>query len=758
MKKRILLAVALVLVVMLATAIEPFVVKDIRVEGIQRTDAGTVFNYLPIKVGDRIDDDKVADAIKALYATGFFRDVRLEVQDSILIVTVLERPTVSSIDVAGAREFDKDTLKKALKDIGLAEARIFDRSALDRAEQELKRQYISRGRYAAQVTTTVTPLERNRVAVNFNVDEGEVAKIAQINIIGTQVFTEKQLLNEMQLTTPGWLTWYTKNDQYSKQKLAADLEALRSYYANRGYLEFNIDSTQVSITPDKQDIYITINVSEGPKYTVSDVRLAGELLVPESELRKFILINPKEVFSRQKLTESTKLISDRLANDGYAFANVNAIPELNREKQEVTFTFFIDPGRRIYVRRINISGNTRTRDVVIRREMRQLEASWYDAAKIKRSKERIERLGFFKETNIETPPVPTATDQVDLEVNVTEQNTGNLLLGLGYSSGEGLVVSGSISQNNVFGSGNSLVAQVNSSRVNRVYAFSFTDPYYTPDGVSRGIDLYQRNVDTGSLLIGTFGTRTVGAGVRFGVPVTETDTINFGLAYERTKLSLNDSSSLRFIDFANQFGSTTDSVVATVGWARDTRDSVIYPTRGRLQRIFGELGVPGTDLEYYKINYQHQWFIPVWGPFTLLLNGEIGQGGGLRGKPLPFFKNYYAGGVQSVRGYETSSLGPIDENGDIIGGRRRIIGNLELLFPLPGLKQDKSVRGSFFVDAGQVRGDGTQSNAESFRYSVGLAFGWQSPIGPLKFSIARPLNQKEGDKLQRFQFQVGTLF
>jgi len=372
-----------------ALALDPFVVKDIRVEGIQRTDAGTIFSYLPVKVGETIDDEKAAAAIKALYATGFFRDVRLEAQDGVLIVTVLERPTISSIEVTGAKEFDKDTLKKALKDIGLAESRIFDRSALDRAEQEIKRQYISRGRYAAEVSTIVTPQERNRASINFVVTEGEVAKIAQINIVGNTVFSEKELLSEMVLTTPGWLTWYTKNDQYSKQKLAADLETLRSHYTNRGYLEFNVDSTQVSITPDKEEIYITINITEGPKYTVSDIRLGGELLLPESELRRLISLKPGETFSREKLTESAKLIGDRLGQEGYAFANVNAIPEIDRNKREAAFTFFIDPGRRVYIRRVNITGNTRTRDAVIRRELRQLEGAWYDNTKIQRSKVRV---------------------------------------------------------------------------------------------------------------------------------------------------------------------------------------------------------------------------------------------------------------------------------------------------------------------------------------------------------------------------------
>src|SRR5439155_15818408 len=471
-----------------ALAFEPFTVRDIRVEGVQRTDAGTVFNYLPIKVGDRVDDEKASAAVKALYATGFFRDVRLEVEGDVLVVIVQERPTISQIEIVGVKEFEKDTLRKALKDIGVAESRIFDRSALDRAEQELKRQYINRGYYAMQVATTVTPQERNRVAINFNVTEGDVAKNAKINIIGASVFPESTLIKEMQLSTPGWLTWYTKNDQYSKQKLAADLETLRSYYTNRGYLEFAVDSTQVSITPDKEEIYITVNITEGPRYTVSDVRIAGELLLPEAELLRLIQIKPGDVYSREKLTQSGKAITDRLGSDGYAFANVNAIPEIDRTKRQAAFTFFIDPGRRVYIRKINISGNSRTRDDVIRREVRQLEGAWYDSTRIDRSKVRITRLNFFEDVNIETPAVPGSPDQVDIDITVTEKATGNLLAGVGYSTSEGVVLSGSVSQNNVFGTGNSVTAAVNTSRVNRTIALSSVEPYWTPDGVSRTIE------------------------------------------------------------------------------------------------------------------------------------------------------------------------------------------------------------------------------------------------------------------------------
>jgi outer membrane protein insertion porin family len=767
---RVLCALAAVLAAAPAAAITPFVVRDIRVEGVQRTEAGTVFSYLPIKVGDRVDDEKAAQAVKALFATGFFRDVRLEEENGVLLVVVQERPTISKVDIAGNKEFDTDTLKKALKEIGLVEARIFDRSALERAEQEIKRQYISRGRYAAKVTVTVTPQERNRVAVNITVEEGEPSKIARINIVGASAFSEGELLGLMQLTTPGWTTWYTKNDQYSKQKLSADLEVLRSFYQNRGYLEFNVDSTQVSITPDKEDIYITVNVTEGPRFTVSDVRLAGDLPVAGFELSRLVEIRPGDVFSRERLQASAKAISDRLGTEGYAFANVNAVPEIDREKRTAAFTFYVDPGRRVYIRKININGNVRTRDEVIRREMRQLESAWYDAARIERSKVRIKRLGYFDDVNIETPPVPGVTDEADVEVTVTERSTGQLLAGLGYSSADGLVFNASVSQQNIFGSGNALVAALNTSEVNRVISLTYVEPYWTTDGVSRVLELYQRNTDTSSLSVSQYDSSTTGGAVAFGIPISETDSVNVGLRYERTTIDLTAGSPLQVILYVEEFGSVTDSVVASLGWSRDTRDDILYPTRGTLQSFLVDTAVPIGDLQYYKVNYLQQSFWPIYGDFVLMLRGDIGYADGYGGLALPFYRRFFAGGVGSVRGYDQSSLGPQDIYGNATGGKRKIVGNVELFFPL--LKGDKSVRASVFADAGQIYFDGRepsdlpgellplrrQADLQGFRYSAGVGLAWNSPIGPLKFSYAWPLNEKVLDKIQKFQFQVGTIF
>lgn len=739
-----------------AWAVEPFVVRDIRVEGVQRTEAGTIFSYLPIKVGDRVTDERISDAVKALYATGFFRDVRLEAQGDVLIVAVQERPTISSLTFVGNKEFDTDTIKKALKDVGIAEARIFDRSALDRSEQELKRQYITRGKYAANIQTTVTPQERNRVAINFTIEEGESAKITRINIVGAKAFTEKQLLSEMTLTTPGWLTWYTKNDQYSKQKLSADLEALRSFYQNRGYLEFNVDSTQVSITPDKEDIYITLNVTEGPLFTVGDVHIAGDLVVPAVELEQLVRIKPGEVFSREKLQGSAKDISDRLGADGYAFANVNAVPELDRDRAKASFTFYVDPGRRAYVRKINVTGNSKTKDEVIRREFRQLEDAWYDGPRIERSKVRVKRLGYFDDVNVETPPVPGTADQVDLEVSVTEKSTGNLLAGVGYSSAEGIVLSASISQQNIFGSGNALSLGVNTSRFDRTYSALFTEPYYTIDGVSRTIEAYDKSLDPTGLAISQYASDTLGTALGFGVPITETDTINFGGRFEHTRITLFDNSPPVYQDFVNQFGFASNAYIATAGWSRDTRDDILYPTKGRLQSVLVESGLPFGDLAYYKVQYVHSVYWPVYGNLVLMARADLGYGNGLSGKPLPFFKAFFAGGVNSVRGYDTASLGPQDPFGNALGGRRKIVGNLEAFYPI--LKGEKGVRGSVFLDAGQIYTNGQQSQFESFRYATGVGVAWSSPIGPLKFSYAIPLNAREGDRQQRFQFQAGAAF
>ncbi len=755
---RHLLAAFLCLWAGTAAAFDPFVVRDIRVEGIQRIEAGTIFSYLPVKVGETMTDDKAVAAIKALFATGFFKDVRLEVQRDVLIVVVEERPAVAQIDFIGNKEFDKEQLSKGLREAGLAEGRSLDKALLDQAEQEIKRQYLARGRYGASVVTTVTPLERNRVGVSFSINEGEVAKIHLINIIGNRTFREKDLLDLLVLQPQGWMTWYTKNDQYSKQKLSGDLETLRSHYLNNGYLEFNIESTQVSITPDKKDIYITINITEGDKYTVSEVKFGGEMLLPEAELRQLTQIRPGETFSREKVTESTKAITDRLGNDGYAFANTNAVPEMDKIAKRVALTIMIDPGRRVYVRRINISGNSRTRDEVIRREMRQFEGAYYNSDKIQKSKQRLERLQFFSEVDVETPAVPNTSDQVDVNFKVKERPTGAVMLGAGFSSTEKLIISGSIVQQNIFGSGRDLGLQLSTSKITRNLGINYTDPYYTVDGVSRGFDLYDRVTDARFLGLGFYTTTTRGGGVRFGVPLTEIDNIGFGISGESTKIGIDQSSPQRYQDFVNIFGSDNTAVVGTLGWTREQRDSLIVPTKGSLIRTSGEFGLPGGTLQYFKLTEQLQWYYPLSRTYTLMLNGEIGAGRGMNGKPLPFFKNYYAGGVNSVRGYDSYSLGQRDSLGAILGGTKRLVGNVELQFPVPGTGVDRSMRLSLFVDGGQVWGADEKMRLSTLRYSAGISLGWYSPMGPLKFSYGVPLNKKPEDHVQNLQFTMGTFF
>ncbi|HTP63240.1 MAG TPA: outer membrane protein assembly factor BamA [Burkholderiales bacterium] len=761
MRKRLLAVLACALLAaatgVLAQSFKPFVVKDIRVEGLQRTEPGTVFSYLPVKVGETMNEEKGQQALRALFATGFFRDVRLEVENNVLVVLVEERPAVAQIDLVGIKEFEPDAVKRILRDAGLAEGRTFDRAVLDNAEQELKRQYLSRGRYAAEVQSTVTPLERNRVGISIAVTEGAVAKIRGINIVGSQAFSESLLLEQFALRTPGWLTWYTKADQYSKQKLAADLETLRSYYQDRGYVDFTVESTQVSITPDKQDIYITINVIEGEKYSISDVKLDGQMLVPREELQKLVRVKAGDVFSRQRITETTKAISDRLGNDGYAFANATAIPQVDKQKRTVGLTIVVDPGRRVYVRRISVAGNTRTRDEVVRREMRQLEGAYYDASKIELSKRRIDKTQYFKDVTVETAPVADSADQIDVNFTVEEKPTGSILLGAGFSTVDKLLVSGSISQANVFGSGKFLSAQVSTGKVNRVYSLSYLNPYFTVDGVSQGFDLYNRHIDASSLVVGAYKTDTTGAGLKFGYPLNETDTINYGVVAEDVRLTLFSNSPLQYIAFQSAFGDAYRYGSGNLGWTRDRRDSALLPTSGSITRAGIE--VAGGDLAYYRANLSQQWFYPISRTYTFSLRGEFGYVDGLDNKAVPFFKNFYAGGPDSVRGYKAYSLGPQDIQGNSLGGTRKLIGSAEFLFPVPGAQQDKSLRLSAFVDTGQVYGASEKFDLGELRYSAGLGLNWTSPFGPLRISLAQALNaKKDFDRTEHIQFTFGTTF
>jgi outer membrane protein insertion porin family len=740
-----------------AWAVEPFTVRDIRIEGLQRVEPGTVFASLPFRIGDEYTDDKGSAAIRALFALGLFKDVRVEVQGNVLVVVVEERPTINEVNFVGTKEFDKDALKKALREIGLTEGRPFDQSLSDRAEQELKRQYINRSLYGAEVVTTVTPIERNRVNLTFTVTEGEPARIKQIRIVGNKSFSEGTLKGLFDLGTGNWLSWYTRSDRYSRAKLNADLEALRSYYLNRGYLEFKVDSTQVAISPNKQDITITVNITEGDRYVVSGVKLEGNYLGKDDEFKTLVRIKPGEPYNAQQVTETTKAFTDYFGKFGYAFAQVEARPEIDRTNNRVAFTIVADPSRRAYVRRINISGNNRTRDEVIRREFRQFESSWYDADKIKLSRDRIDRLGFFKDVNVETTEVPGAPDQVDLNLTVTEKPTGSLQVGAGFSSAEKLALSFSVRQENAFGSGNYLGVDVNTSKYNRTLVFSSVNPYFTKDGISRTIDVYHRSSRPYQDQGGDYRLVTEGAGMRFGVPFSEYDTVFFGANLERTTIEPGTNIPAAYLDYAERFGYTSNGVPLTVGWSRDSRDSAIAPTRGRYQRVSGEIGVAGAA-RYTRANYQYQQYLALSKQFTLAFNGEVGWGKGLGGRPYPVFKNFYSGGLGSVRGFEQGTLGPRDVTGAAIGGPKKVTLNAEVITPFPGAGNDRSLRMFGFVDAGNVFGEFEPFRANQLRASAGFGLSWISPIGPLRIAAAHPIKKFPGDRIQKLQFQIGTSF
>jgi outer membrane protein insertion porin family len=740
-----------------AWAIDPFTVRDIRVEGLQRVEPGTVFISLPFQVGDTYTDDKAASAIRALFGLGLFKDVRIDVQGNVIVVIVEERPTVADISFTGTKEFDKDVLLKALRDVGLTEGRAYDKALSDRAEQELKRQYLNKSLYGAEIVTTVTPIERNRVNLNFNVIEGDIAKIKTINIVGANAFSEGTLRGLFDLDTGGWLSWYTKSDRYARAKLNADLETLRSYYLTRGYLEFKIDSTQVAISPDKQNIGITVNITEGERFIVSGVKLEGNYLGKEEEFKTLVKIVPGQAYNSELVAETTKAFTDYFGNFGYAFAQVQARPIIDRSNNSVAFTLVADPSRRAYVRKINISGNNRTRDEVIRREFRQLESSWYDGEKIKLSRDRVDRLGYFKEVSVDTSDVPGSNDQIDVNVRVDEKPTGNLTLGAGFSSSDKLSLQFKVEQDNVFGSGNYLSAEINTSKFNRVLSLSATDPYFTADGVSRTYGFFTRAQKPRDENISDYRLNSRGANVRFGVPFSEQTTINFGLGVEQNTIVPGTNIPASYLAFADKAGYKSTLIPLTVGWASDTRDSALAPNRGVLQRINGEWGVAG-DAKYLKGSYQYQQFIPLSKKFTIAFNGELEWGKGLGKDIFPVFKNSFAGGLGSVRGFEQGTLGPRDITGSYIGGSKKVNAALELQTPFPGAGNDRTLRLFGFVDMGNVFAEKQKFSASDLRASAGVGISWVSPVGPLRLAWGNPIRKQPGDKIQKLQFQIGTTF
>jgi len=760
-----------------------FVIGDIRVEGLQRISAGTVFNYLPVKVGDTFEEEDSAAIIKALFRTGFFKDVKVGRERNVLLVLVEERPSIASVKIEGNKDISSEDLNKGLKNIGLAEGRVFDRQILDKVEQELRRQYYSRGKYGLKIDTEVKDISRNRVAITLKISEGKVAKIKQINIVGNKSFEDGELLKVFDLGTSNLLSFYTKNDQYSKQKLSADLERLRSYYMDRGYINFDIESTQVSITPDKKAIYITINVKEGDIFTVNEVKLTGKTIVAPEELTPLVQIGPTDTFSRKLATETSKAISDRLGDEGYIFANVNMVPDIDAARKTVNITFFIDPGKQVYVRRINMQGNTKTRDEVLRREMRQMEAAWASTTKIERSKTRLERLGYFQEVNVETPAVPGTSDQIDVNYTVTEKASGNLQAGVGYSQVQGIIFNASVTQDNVFGSGKRVSFTFNNSAYSTIYNVGYFNPYATLDGVSSGWNINYRKTNAFQANLANYSSDVFSAGGNWGFPLSEFSSLRMNLDYEHTKLhTATDSgycslapavtvydplictgagdtyvpityaSSRQIRDFVAQNGDVFNTYSMGVSYVHDTLNRAIFANKGGSQTVSLLGTMPFSDLTYYKASISAVQYFPLAKDLTLMLKGDIAYGnayGSTQGG-LPFFEHYFAGGPLSVRGFMANTLGPRDSPsaqavlyGQIprpFGGASKLVGTAELLFPVPFMADSKSIRLGVFFDAGNVFRNGYDLG--ELRYSTGLSAKWLSPFGALTFSIAQPLNAK----------------
>ena len=750
------LALATLLVSQSVLSEDQFIVENIKVNGLQRISAGTVYNYLPVNVGENFPFSKAGSAIKELFKTGFFKDISLEKEGSTLVVNVVERPSIAKIIFEGNKDLSSDDLTSALKKIGLAEGKVFNRQILDKVEQELRRQYFSHGKYGLKIDTKVSKLTRNRVGIHIDISEGRVAKIKQINIVGNKVFQNDDLLKAFELTTTNWLSFYTKDDQYSKQKLSADLERLRSYYLDRGYINFNIESTQVAITPDKKEIYVTVNVKEGDLFTLEKVKLSGNLVVEPDQILKLVKVGPGEIFSRKNATETSKAISDRLGDEGYVFANVNMVPDINQELKTVDMTFFVDPGKRVYVNRINMNGNTKTRDEVLRRELRQMESSWASTSKIERSKVRLQRLGYFEEVNVETPPVVGTSDQIDVNYSVVEKSSGNLSAGVGFSQTQGIVFNANVSQDNVFGSGKRVNVAFNNSNVSTRYNFGYFDPYFTLDGVSMGYDLGYSARDAAQANISNYSTDVINSSFNFGLPLNENDRLRFNIDLKHTKLTASDFSSNEIRQFVTDNGDKYITLAASIGWTHDTLNRAIFPDRGGQQRLSAFATVPGSDLEYYKVSYKHQQYFPIAKDLTFRLLGEAAYGDGYGSTDnLPFFEHYFAGGVKSVRGYNDNTIGPRDSRNDPFGGSTKIIGKAELFFPVPFVDDVKSIRIGSFVDVGTVT-DGL--NIGSMKYSVGLSGEWLSPFGALSVSFAIPMNADANDEEQSFQFSFGSGF
>lgn len=762
----LVLCLPLVSAAVRAAEADSFVVEDIRLNGLQRISPGAVLIALPVRVGDRFDPQRSSEVIRALFQTEFFNDVKLGRDGNVLLIDVVERPSIAELNITGNKDIKTEDLQKGLREAGLAVGRVFVPSALDQLRQELQRQYFANGKYGMDVETKVTDLPRNRVRIDIAISEGDVARIRQINIVGNQVFDDETLRSAFELSTPNLLSFITGNDKYSRQKLAGDLEKLHAYYLDRGYLDFDITSTQVAITPDKREIYITINVDEGQQYTVDEVKLSGNLVVDPQELVKLVKLRPGDVFSRKAMTETSDAISERLGEAGYAFANVNGLPEVDKEKASTKLTFFVDPGKRAYVRRISFAGNQKTADEVMRREMRQLESATFSSAAVERSRVRLERLGFFEDVTVETPAVPGSPDQVDVNFTVKERASGSISAGVGFGQGSGLLLNAAVTQNNFLGTGDSVSVNFSNSDYARVYSIAHTNPYATVDGVSRSVSAFLRTTDAADANLTEYDTDSLGGSWGYNVPLSEFSAFGFGLAFENTKIGTGDFTSQDILDFIADNGDSYNIFKLNLSLARDTRNRAIFPDRGALRRLSGEIAAPVGDLQFYKLNFTEQHYFPFSDTVSLMLSGTLGYGDGYGStSELPFFENYFAGGFRTLRGFKDNTLGPrtfsafTSSNGDPFGGDRLVLARSELFFPVPFMEQQsKNFRLSVFGDAGNVFGPSDPVKLGEMRYSTGLAAVWISPFGAISIAIAQPFNEGPQDETQRFQFSLGAGF
>jgi outer membrane protein insertion porin family len=784
-----------------AVAAAGFTISDIRIEGLERISAGTVLTYLPVERGDRMDASRASSSLRALYKTGFFNDVKLEREGDILVVIVKERPAISKVTLIGNKDIKEEELRKALSGIGLAEGEVYNRLVIDKVRQELTKQYYNRGKYNVKVTPSIKTLDRNRVEVTVSVGEGKASKIRHINIVGNKRFTDAEIMEEFEAKTTNWLSWYKRDDQYAKEKIQGDLEKLRAFYLDRGYVDFEVESTQVTISPDRRNIYITANVTEGEVYKIRDTKLTGTFIIGQDALEPLIFTQKGDIFSRKRLEQTSEAIKGVLANVGYAFAEVSPVPDIDKVKREVGLTFFVNPGKRVYVRRVTFTGNTKTQDEVLRREMRQFEGGWFSQAAVDRSKVRLQRLGYFQDVTVETPKVAGTDDQVDIEISVKERQVGNFQFGFGYAAAQGLITNISLQQENFLGKGNRVGFAVSNSVFSKSFTVSYFNPYWTDEGVSRGFNLNFRDSSYGQRdNLANYQSNTIDASTVFSVPVTETDRINFQIGVDQNKLRLTNNLQTPdvFLDFFNKNGgarlcnpsqaiSVVDETIVfgpeellsrcadyqslrgQVGWARDTRNRFFVPTAGSYARIGAEVTLPLSDLRYYKLSGEYQKFFPITNSFVLMSKTELGLGkpyDSTRG--FPFFENFYGGGSRSVRGFRDNTLGPrylvpgttnalstpeeIRNNSFPIGGALSVSQSLELLVPTPFAKDAESVRLAAFIDAGQVFKDVGSFDVDELRYSAGISVQWQSPVAPIIINWAFPLNAKPGDDVERLQF------